>query len=963
MLDTDIFANPPSKYRPIPFWFWNTRLRADDIESQIRDFHAKGLGGFFIHARFGLETEYLSRDWMECVKKAVSVAAELGLEVWLYDENGFPSGIGDLKVSRIREYRSRFVDVTEGDVAAGGRIELDLPVGDVIAARAYRTDEPHADPLDITTIIFESKLIWDAPEGSWHVVVYSECVLEDPNDIVYGVNYLNPEAMRYFFDCTFDPYERAVGEHFGKTIKGIFTDEPTLLPWHHDICWYGRRQHARVVVWDPRIADEVRTSTGLDAPEFLRHLFFDVDESTPDVRRAFWQIVSKLYLRAFFEPYRDWCAQHGLEFTGHCLFEEGLYINTDFQANLPAALATMDIPGCDHLGKVAEHPYGGSANLPQQLTNVQGPKLVASVAHSIGSEAVLSETYGCAGWDLSIEKMKWIADWQYSLGISMLCPHALFASIEGFRKTDAPPSHNHLPSWKHYKAFSDYIGRISYIVRQGRHVAKIALLYPLSEFQGLHRVGESDEKDRALSDSFDLCAAILPRLHFDYDIITESALAQAGIDDGRLLVGDESFELIIAPKSALRCGLAETVQCFVDSGGRWVDPPAVAGAIDREWFSAALDSSIRAAISPDVTISSPAGVRLADVRYLHRQIDNTHVYFVANTSDKPCETRVSFEGQGAVELWDPETGCVRDPAAVEMRAETVEVRHDFAAFGSMVVVVDRSKEASCRPLDKPRRTELLLLPDEWRFETRGPNALVISELAMSLKVTGDGVAYTYASFFNCEYVPDSLLLMLDDIEYRSSLMGRMRLSVSVNGRVWDRPVFGRYLDRGFRTLDISDAVVSGRNELSITVSHSPWSGPPQVITAPIALLGDFACDPSVKTLLPPAKAAFSGSWTEFGYPFYSGSAVYSLGFRVPRGAADGRLILSVESVADAASISVNGKTAAVRVWRPWEADITELVTDGRNTLDIEVTNSLANFVEQRPVPSGLLGRARLFVEK
>ena len=180
-------------------------MRRDEIEAQIRDFHEKGIGGFFIHARFGLETEYLSQGWMECIERAVAVAEELGMEVWLYDENAFPSGIGDLKVSRVREFRSKFIDLDESG---------------------------------------------DAP-------VYSKRVLEDPNDVVFGVDYLNPDAMQAFFDLTLKPYEQALGKHFGKTIKGIFTDEPTLLPWHHNINWYGQREHTRVVVWDDRIEAEM----------------------------------------------------------------------------------------------------------------------------------------------------------------------------------------------------------------------------------------------------------------------------------------------------------------------------------------------------------------------------------------------------------------------------------------------------------------------------------------------------------------------------------------------------------------------------------------------------------------------------------------------------------------------------------------------------------------------------------
>ncbi|MGC8863374.1 MAG: hypothetical protein ACP5R5_11470, partial [Armatimonadota bacterium] len=161
-----------------------------------------------------------------------------------------------------------------------------------------------------------------------------------------------------------------------------------------------------------------------------------------------------------------------------------------------------------------------------------------SIAHLTGREAAISETYGCAGWALSFEKMKWIADWQYSLGINMLCPHAVFYSIEGFRKWDAPPSENHMAGWKYYRKFADYIGRLSYVLRPGRHMAKVALYYPMREFRGRHRVGTQGPEDRELSDTFDLVASALPRIHYDYDIVPESFLANATVEQGGLRIRD-----------------------------------------------------------------------------------------------------------------------------------------------------------------------------------------------------------------------------------------------------------------------------------------------------------------------------------------------------------------------------------------------------------------------------------------
>lgn len=1016
MPSRETFANPPNRYRPIPFWFWNSKLRKEEIERQIRDFATKGIGGFFLHARFGLETPYLSREWMDCIRHAVRIADELGMEVWLYDENGFPSGIGDLQVSRVREYRSKFIELTERSVTGGAHVEAQLPPGEVVLAYAYAEGRPGGQRIDIMQHVSGNRLSWLAPKGEWQVTVYSKRVLEDPNDVVFGVDYLNPEAMRYFFDLALEPYAQALGEHLGKTIKGIFTDEPTLLPWHHDINWYGQRAHTRIVVWDDLIEREMQSREGIGAAEFLPHLFFDVNEATPGVRRAFWRTVADLYVRAFFEPYRQWCEAHDMKLTGHVLFEEGLYINTDFQADITELLSRMHIPGTDHLGEVTEIPYGGFSNTPKHLTNLQGEKLVTSLAHFAGKEAAISETYGCAGWGLSFERMKWIADWQYSLGINMLCPHAVFYSIEGFRKSDAPPSENHMAGWKHYRAFSDYIGRLSYMLREGRHVANVALLYPLREFWGQHKAGTEDVDDRVTSDSFDLCASILPRLHVDYDILSEVALSSARVRAGAIEIADERYRVLIAPPFALGEEAMEVVREFINSGGTWILPPTTAGEparsqidreialvrssmgedaasrmaplVEQEWpirgrhavvagdrsspsiiatlagtsepegVASALEGALRTAGCDDVTIQASDGRLLPDVRYVHRAADGKHIYFITNTSERTAQADVSLADHGAVEIWNPETGETTRSAGAEFRDGRLHVPLDLAPYGSTFLVVDPDLPVQSRPAAARTRRELMVFPDEWQFSTEQPNALPLGEWAFAVRTHSAGEDYTYTTSFNCESVPDRLMLMLDDVEYRSSLMGGMDLTVEVNETAWHRPQFGWHLDPGFKTLDIAGAVRRGTNAVRLTIRHSAWSGQPHLLNSPAMLLGDFACSPDTKTILAPAEAAVTGSWTDFGYPFYSGAVVYTQGFRLTW-SGEGRVIVALDAVSDMVEIVMNGRSAAVRLWQPWEADVTDLVKPGMNTLTLKVTNSMLNFLESQPRKSGLTGRVRL----
>ena len=64
-MDKNIFKNPPKEYRASPFWSWTGSLKPTEIKRQIREMKKQGYGGYFMHAREGLETKYLGEEWFD----------------------------------------------------------------------------------------------------------------------------------------------------------------------------------------------------------------------------------------------------------------------------------------------------------------------------------------------------------------------------------------------------------------------------------------------------------------------------------------------------------------------------------------------------------------------------------------------------------------------------------------------------------------------------------------------------------------------------------------------------------------------------------------------------------------------------------------------------------------------------------------------------------------------------------
>lgn len=181
-------------HRPVAFWSWNDKLEREEILRQTDEFKSKGYGGFIIHARGGLVTEYLSEEWFDMVKAAVCRAAELGLEVWIYDEFGWPSGFAGGKV-------------VETDPAyAMPRLQVGIPPADAEICAAYKKEKDGY------------RLTGSADADLYAYVTYNNGY----------VNLLDAGAVDTFINVTHEQYKKHIGKYFGGTVKGFFTDEPQI---------------------------------------------------------------------------------------------------------------------------------------------------------------------------------------------------------------------------------------------------------------------------------------------------------------------------------------------------------------------------------------------------------------------------------------------------------------------------------------------------------------------------------------------------------------------------------------------------------------------------------------------------------------------------------------------------------------------------------------------------------------
>lgn len=409
---------------------------------------------------------------------------------------------------------------------------------------------------------------------------------------------------------------------------------------------------------------------------------------------------------------------------------------------------------------------------------------------------------------------------------------------------------------------------------------------------------------------------------------------------------------------------------------------------------------------PDVTINEN-GQHLGEVIYMHRLREGKHFFFLVNTSrTKSYRTLVTLGLVGKPEFWDPITGCVKPVYCYTVKDGKIHIPLLFEPTQTFIISVmpDAMENAPVRVVDTnlqigeiksncikayarkagdyyvevdvagaTKRLEIgveetlppITFNGEWRFRTEKPNALPLRDwkYRISAEILGkDHVNgfHRYETSFHSAIKPKEAKILVDGLVIEKVWRGTVKADakITMNGKTINEFGKGQYLDHLILEADVTPLIREGENILSIqTAGHLHEI--PNLAHPPI-LIGRFRLSKKKGrwTLEPEVGSVKTGSWTEQGYPYYSGVAVYEQRVEIPEKYRNKRLVLRLTDIADLADIWVNGKQVAVLPWEPFEADISDHVQPGENVITIKVANSLQNLLVKEKA-SGILGRVEI----
>lgn len=271
------------------------------------------------------------------------------------------------------------------------------------------------------------------------------------------------------------------------------------------------------------------------------------------------------------------------------------------------------------------------------------------------------------------------------------------------------------------KKWLEYGERLSYLLSQGSHVCDIAVLYPTELMQAY---GDANP-DRMWE-----VADLLSASGLDYDFVDYHSLADAGIENGELEIGNERYKILILPDvKAMHQSTLDKILKFSRDGGIVLstdnslrattakgenDPEAMnmwkdifADHEGKSQIVAAdkIPEVIRGMFTPDFTTSTKKGT------VLHRRIDDRDVYMVMNVSKGD---ELFFRSQGKVERWNAKDGSVTPQPILRQDGEGTYVRFEGESGTSCLYVFSPGTPVYTTDIDKESRlVASVSLDGEW----------------------------------------------------------------------------------------------------------------------------------------------------------------------------------------------------------------------------------------------------------
>jgi hypothetical protein len=796
---------------------------------------------------------------------------------------------------------------------------------------------------------------------------------DKPSDFYNGYTYantMNREATDEYIRLTHEKYKEQCGNRLGTSIKGIFTDEP-----HRGAVFGNMFNSTWNVPWTFDFAERFREKFGYDILDSLPELFLRKDGGLVNqVKWHYMELAQELFLKNWEQPYADWCKKNNMIFTGHVLHEDNLMSQSIMQGSLMRFYENMGYPVVDVL--------------TEGNNNYWIVKQAASVARQMGQKFIMSELYGCSGWQMTFENHKATGNWQALFGINLRCHHLSWYTMQGEAKRDYPASIFYQSGWyKDYDYVESYFSRLGLMLSQGKPVCDVLVVNPIESAWCQAFVGWSNGLSGNTKEILDTeknwsnLFSWLQGAHIDFDYGDEEMLSRLArldktdVKQPLLYVGKAPYKVVVVGNmTTIRKSTLKLLEEFIRAGGKVIfagnapdyvdalkstEAQQLAGTgIRIPYKGKAIVETTQKYIAPVVEVIDQATGKYIDSIYCQVRQDGYRKYIVIMNMDRKkgyTHAVVRIPGKGRVTEWDCTSGEPYKLSAVKQNGY-LEIVTGIAPAGEHVYTLSGENQGGLKEQQTYTSEEKIDITGPFRYSLNEKNVCVLDMGSYSVN--------------NETFSKPTELLRIDRVlrkrcglKFRGGDMlqpwfaAKFEGKPEIKGKVkiaFPFIIENMPEDSVFLCMETPDLFTVSINGNPVEYKNEGWWIDPVIrkIHVPIRLLKsgtnevllkvDFSNDKNLEALYLTGNFGVKlegftsvitrlpeklniGDIVNQGLPFYSGTVTY----RIPvnkEWKSRKNLMLNIPEF-EAACIKVSGKNTPEKMiaWQPYRVEVSELV--------------------------------------
>lgn len=676
-----------------------------------------------------------------------------------------------------------------------------------------------ADIVDVTSFVKDGVLTWKAPKGRWRIMRFGYGLTGKTNHPA------SPEATGLEVD-KIDPV--AIRDYY-KNYLQTYVDASKGLLGNRGITYLLNDSYeAGAQTWTGKMVEEFKARRGYDLLPWLPALAGIVVNSAEETERFLfdWRTtIGDMMTEYHYDQLTDILKPYGLK-----RYTES---HEAWRANATDGMdckRSADIP----MSAIWMRYKQGLVTVPQHESDIRES---ASVAHIYGQNVAAAESFTSDGFRdgafvYTPAVLKPTADAAMASGLNLFVIHTsphqpVDDKVPGIGLGLWGQWFDRNETWASQAgAWTDYLARSCYLLRQGKFVADVAYYY-----------GE----DSNVTARYQTRMPKFPNT-YNYDFVSPSIVKDVlKVDNGQLVTatGMRYRVLWLDNVSMISIKMLRRIKQLADAGVTIAgDKPKTLVGLDGTveefdslvkdiWGSGrknvttgvSIDKVLaNTGVAPDVTFSDAK----ANIKFVHRRLNDGEIYWIANQTKQARKFTASFNVTGKKpQLWHADTGAKED-VSYEMVDGRTRVTLDMPAYDAVFVVFVDDTDVPAVTLAEPTRTAFAEFAQPWivSFQAhRGaPSQIALDSLASLTESSEQGVKYfsgvaTYTNTFKVakkslkKNAPSRILLDLGEVKDLAE--------VTVNGQpvgvVWHAPYI----------IDITAAVKAGDNKVEIAVVN-PW---------------------------------------------------------------------------------------------------------------------------------------------